>query len=743
MMNRFATLLMGGAVCFSPLSNVSAAESPAHTPNDHAPKDHASETHVKPTHAPVVHEPVKEHHVEANPVHHAPVHQEPLAHDAKKHEPVSGNKSVHTPSKPEPVSADNLQDTQDRLNKLIKAATRKDRGDKKTDGPYKPKVEKYAPRDAHGRCVAEEIFDFHGSTRVSDYAELTTLKHAIVTGPDQVDAHKVRIVTLAHIGLGFGAEAKHFSGYLKGREKRVLDAMAHIVSGKTSAKDIARLDIQSGCYDKAVLWAQFARAQLADSEIQLANTITVEEASLEVEAREAKDHAVDTHALKGHTPKGHGADTHQLNEHMSVHAPRSAKPARNNSAHEGVAAHVVDGVHDEIVRMSVPVELTKQQYKQMAALPKNLGALMMQRFGLDAMERGDVKTAKHFMKMIKKAQKKHEIDQIFDDEGKFFEALYMLETGDKAAFPILNALARRDGRLQVRALQTLATAELKTGHKTYSGYEEDLDGAAHIFSEQPEGQQALAEKIGFFVSTGALNQAIGMTKEKFSPADEHYMDSVVLVSARMQSQFLGHDDTQKLQALNTLLREHVFFDALVDSFPLRSAGVSASLDIGLAELAPRVLSTDQWHRLDIHVLRELAAALPDEMKSDLPAKAFSGPAMEVLEIKTAFQARKPKIAMAALRKIPENKDALKMAANQAWEAGYWGVARDAIDDLSKTDEGAKEHGLKAKKDLASVLSVPSPHLTPAQNSQSIDDLETLQTFLDKDIEIIKEYVNGG
>jgi hypothetical protein len=236
-----------------------------------------------------------------------------------------------------------------------------------------------------------------------------------------------------------------------------------------------------------------------------------------------------------------------------------------------------------------------------------------------------------------------------------------------------------------------------------------------------------------------------MTKEKFLPHEAYYTDSVLRVSERMQVYLTGDDLKQKLYALNTLLREQIFFDALENGFPLRRDGVGASLDLGLSELAPRILPVEQWGRLELHILQDLALALPEDMKRHLPKKAFSGAKYEAQAIQVAFDKRQPKTAMKALRGMGASEEALAVAAHASLKNGYWSLARKTNEDLKAlrgSENGQENTPQSAKAKLVSVLSVPSPFLANAAKTKNIGDYTALQTFLDNDIEIIKDYVNN-
>ncbi|PHR91185.1 MAG: hypothetical protein COA69_11725 [Robiginitomaculum sp.] len=652
-----------------------------------------------------------------------------LAAEEKKAAPAQGAHSEEVKASntkaPDAKGDDGLLETQRRLNALILAAVNQ-KNNVQPDQPdvshaqsgheqtgHKKIMADHPMQNAHGQCVAEEIFEFPESVYVDDFSDLSILKNSIISELDQVDEHKVRLLVLAYLGLGFGEEAQLFSDYLDGPEKTVLNAMGRAVSGLVVAEDLKILAAQGQCYPEAILWSYFARVQFT-------------------EASDA-DADADDDGDNDDVPKSHSADTSEpdTSEHGAETEMGHGTEHGAETKEAGAQSH-----------STASIELSRKQLAQLQDLPYGLAAMMAKRLGISAVEHGSLGAASPLLEFLKDVQKKDEDAGPFDDEGKFFEAIYKLAEGDRHAYPVLKALAKRDGVMQVRALNILGAATFEDGHHAYPGYDEDLDGAAHVFSQHPEGKQALAQKIGFFVSTNNINQAIGMTKEKFAPDDAHYLESVVLVSEHMQVQLLGQDAEQKLQALNTLIREQIFFDVLADGFPLRQAGVSASLDLELAELAPQILPTDQWGRLDMHILRGLAQALPEDMKVHLPAKAFSGSEFEVAEIKSAFQDKRPGEAMAVLRTMPKDEAALKMTASQAWEAGYWGIAREAIADLNDVQSGS-DTGLKIKENLASTLSVPSPHLTPVQASRNIGELKRLQTYLDNDIEIIKEYVNGG
>ncbi len=552
-----------------------------------------------------------------------------------------------------------LSGAQKKLNALIKSAVAHDFEDvdpDKKNEPHDVDVAKKIPFVVESTCVDAEIFSFPRSVHVSDYHALTAIKNAIVTGPDEIDKHKARLLVMAYLGLGFGEEAQDYASYLNGNEERVLNAMGRAVGGLVKDGDVALLSAQAECHVGAALWADFAKIQFDGTE---------------------------------------------------------------------------------------KIHLTKSQNEQIAALPQALAIIMAKRFGIHAVRHGDNNASGKYLLFLEDLQSTDENPIIFDDEAKFFKALYLREESEAHSTFILSALAQKDGMFQVRALQVLAKKQIDGGVAPYADFEEDLNGAVHVFSQHPEGKQALAQKIEFFVATDKLDQAIGMTKEKFLPSDILYTNSVVRVSERMQVYLTGDNVRRKLYALNTLLREQIFFDALADGFPLRRDGISASLDLELSELAPRILPVEQWGRLDLHVLRQLAVDLPENLKSKLPARAFSGANFEAEKVQSAFEKNQPKQAMDILRGMPDNEKALQIAAHQTWKNGQWSLAKQTIDDVNaqhSKDGKTIDASQKLKARLAAALSVPSPHLIASNRAKNARDFQALQTFLDNDIETIKEYV---
>ena len=575
---------------------------------------------------------------------------------------LSAATSFANPEKKPHVTAPkkDLSDAQKKLNALIKSAVShnfEDVDPDKKNEPHGVDLGKKIPPVVEMACVDEEIFSFPLSVHVPDYRALTALKNAIVTGPDEIDKHKVRLLIVAYLGLGFGDEAQDYASYLNGNEERVLNAMGRAVGGLVKDGDVALLSAQTECHIGAALWADFAKIQFGGTE--------------------------------------------------NIH-------------------------------------LSKMQNEQLMALPQALAVIMTKRFGIHAVRHGDNNTSGKYLLFLENLQSSDEHPIVFDDEAKFFKALYLRKENEAHSTYILSALAQKDGMFQVHALQVLAKKQIEGGAAPYADFEEDLNGAAHVFSQHPEGKQALAQKIEFFVATDKLDQAIGMTKEKFLPSDILYTNSVLRVSERMRVYLTGDSEKRKLYALNTLLREQIFFDALADGFPLRRDGISASLDLELSELAPRILPVEQWGRLDLHVLRQLAVDLPENLKSKLPGKAFSGTDFEAREVQIAFEKNQPKQAMDILRGIPDNEKALQIAAHQTWKNGQWALAKQTIDDTNaqqNKDGKTIDASQKLKARLAAALSVPSPHLIASNRAKNAGDFQALQTFLDHDIETIKEYVN--
>lgn len=625
--------------------------------------------------------------------------------------------------KPVPQSDDSLLEAQRKLEAIIKAAIGHPSIRKTTDeksaakGGGKNIIDPNAK--LHAYCVDQDNFTIPVEIRVEDYSALTSLKNSIVVGPDKVDIKQVRALVLNYIGLGFGDEAQDFSTYLGGYNRRVLSSMGRAVSGLVLERDVKTLGKQAECWPEAKLWVEFTKVQLVKGFDDIGTP--------KQSAPEA-----------GHgTSHGHDEDPH------------------TSEGQEKPVSEAESGIFYP----------SKKDIQQMDALPKTLAGLMAKRFGLHAIRHGNLDSAGKMMDFLNGEHKRKGVAHVFDQEADFLQANWFLSQNNPRAVTILTRLSQRDGPFQVPSLKLLSNLKIEKGQALYSGFEQDLEGAAHIFEHHPEGKEVLAQKINLFVANDHLDQAIGMTKEKFEPDDYYYGTSALRISERLQIHLKGDQEERKLHALNTLIREQIFFDALVDGFPLKSAGIGASLDLGLAELAPKILPTQQWSKLDLHILQEMAIALPDDLKTHLPQKAFDTDEIRAQKIASELLSGDPKSAMRELRKDPTNKVLVQAAADHSFQKGYWSMARDNIKSLQKAvpssnnDNEAGEpdtktdlssdfsvpisspKALQVKGDLAAALSVPSPHLTAKTGAQTIGDLTVLQTFLDGDLEMMKGYIN--
>lgn len=560
-----------------------------------------------------------------------------------------------------PVTPDvesSLAKTQSRLDALIKAAAEHDlvsvkgQSSKKSAGNG-AKFLTNAGDSVKGykNCASSSIFSFPEGTNVTDYDELVKLRNAIVTGPDEFDLEVTKKLVISYIGLGFGEEALLFAGYLKGKERDTLIAMARVVDGLALDKDVKLLAAENKCFqgenDAVALWARFADMQ--------------------------------------------------DNTKASFH------------------------------------ELTLSERKVIKSFPVFLAAAMRERFGVSAVKHGELTEAKALLRALKKA---NGTERPFGDEAVLFKALYKHAKYEAGGVQMLEQLAQKEGLVQARALKHLS--EVQPKGVTYDGYEQDLNALIHIYEGRSEARQALAQKVALHAVSGGVAEALSFIKADMNPKGAHFQTSIALLGEQMQTQLLGKNDKLRLKALSVLIGDLELFNALPDSFILKQAGVSASLKLGLADLTPHLLSKSEWAELDAELLNSLALALPKNMRAKLPARAFKNEDFRVSEIKVAFNSNRPKRAMEVLRKFPNKTDALQATADHAWKGGYWGLARNAINDLAVEGEAPS---VKAR--LAASLSVPSPLLNASKRSRGIGELKALQSFIDEDIAIIKGYVNGG
>ena len=376
-------------------------------------------------------------------------------------------------------------------------------------------------------------------------------------------------------------------------------------------------------------------------------------------------------------------------------------------------------------------ELTIAQLKTIKAMPKNVTRVMRERFGVAAVQHGSLDEAKYLIRDLK-TKKSGPIG----DETLMLESMHMLAENKAGSRKILEKLAQKEGPVQAKASKLLS--ETKKGGADYQGYEEDLDALIQVYGDKPEGKQALAQKIKLYSENGKFSQAVSLTKNSLDPEGIHYQKSLSLLGKQLKAALLEGSDQQKLSALNTLVAEIKLFNHMRGNISLKQAGVNASIDLGIADLSAHILSKNEWGKLSGDTVKVLALALPSKLKPMLPAATFRGEGFDVINIKAAFKKRQPKQAMAILGRHPKNEEALQMTAHQAWQGGYWGLARNAMDDLNAQGKETSVRG-----NLATALSVPSPLMTVTKRKRSIAELKALQAFLDSDLEIIKGYVNGG
>ena len=247
-----------------------------------------------------------------------------------------------------------------------------------------------------------------------------------------------------------------------------------------------------------------------------------------------------------------------------------------------------------------------------------MAKVMRERFGVAAVGHGSLDEAKYLIKDLKKKNKSGPIG----DETLMLESMHMLAENKTGSSQILEKLAQKEGPVQARASKLLS--ETKKGGADYQGYEEDLEALIQVYGDKPEGRQALAQKIELYSKNGKLSEAVALTKKSLDPKGAHYQESLSLLGKQLQAALLEGSDQQKLSALNTLAAEIELFNHSRGNLSLKQAGVNASIDLGMADLAAHLLSKNDWAKLDGDTAKVLALALPSQLTSRLPAAAFKG-----------------------------------------------------------------------------------------------------------------------
>lgn len=408
-------------------------------------------------------------------------------------------------------------------------------------------------------------------------------------------------------------------------------------------------------------------------------------------------------------------------------------------------------------------EEIRQLQKRLSVLPRELRNIFGQRLGLKALKVDDIKTAKALYKtLIKQAPEHPETHKkLMSTDLKFFEAMLSVKNKDeqqkKLGVRKLKAFATKDNPYQVEALQALsnylaANNDQQGGNGAYSGYEQDLDAAAQTYSQDEKGKQALAQKINFLAQNHELYPAIALAKESFERESHLFDDSVVAISRYVYSDLNNSNANIKLKALDILTREAAFFSGLEDTEDLRHAGVTACAKLELPKLAAKIMPMNTWQELDTETLTLLALSFGQDLRKQEIASAFPKQVLmqdefKAMKIEQAFAGKEPGVAMKILSSSPKNDIVQNAFITHAWSAGYWslvdkGVRAEIQNNKLQPNTSVQQILTVPAQNLAATLSTNAPVLPATSNYYGINELTSLQQYLENDLGVFKKYLSS-
>ncbi len=583
---------------------------------------------------------------------------------------------------------DSLQQTEARLNALIKAAARQELVNLNT--PKKPAqaliqkpVQVIAPPKT---CKLEDMLLFPDKSKIGDYSKLQILKAGLFMSPDtrvedpinperigldqiapeRIDVGKAKTLTSAYLGLGFGQEALNIADLLKQQDKLTAGIMARALIGTASKDDVVAMQAKVKCNPQAQIWLYLITEKytaLSDTQIQ--------------------EYIVQTNQIPDALRK-------KLVQTLGIKAAQNGDLKTANALYQALVNE--DGDLEAENRVTRSVDL------------------------------------------------------------QFFAALLAINSEDakikSGGIKKIKIFAKSEGYYQAFALQALALHSplRKTVEETYyPGYIQDLDASAQIYSAHAIGKQAQAQQIDILAQNQNYLAAIGLAKTSVAPDSTYFVETKNTISAHVTSDLLGADERSQISALEIILSEGRLFATLENLVSLQQAGIHASAKLGLPELAKEIMPQGQWKSLDAQTLELLAASFEtnhagQDITALFPKTVFAQPKFKAKQIKKAFRTKNPAKARAVLRTSPNNEALQNAYINYAWQNGYWSLAANGYRDISREQPATKNQLAPVKPRLAATLSMVSPLLLRSGRPYEIQDLAALQSHLNTEIGLFKSYL---
>ena len=328
----------------------------------------------------------------------------------------------------------------------------------------------------------------------------------------------------------------------------------------------------------------------------------------------------------------------------------------------------------------------RQSGDAVKTLPKRLQALIATRIARKMVEAGDWEQAQRFFDFAA------DVSEVFSPDLTFVQAQLQAHEGDGVSSrETLLSIAGKDNEASKDALVALAE-QYANGEEPHEGFYDDIGAVATTTRGSETSSKAQFLEAVAWANEGELEAAILMLRS-LAKRDETYAQKALEKSRDLIANSLRHNkQNKKISAVSAYLRHRSFVDAPDDDAAFRKTVAVTAMEIGLPNVAFKVLHHNPYQGNADYSLQKAQAAL----KADVPDRTLSTasayadqPAFAELLVKANLQLERNYAALAAATALPESDKKAVLMAQAAWRAGDWQSANRAFAALNPVLIGEK------------------------------------------------------
>ena len=319
-------------------------------------------------------------------------------------------------------------------------------------------------------------------------------------------------------------------------------------------------------------------------------------------------------------------------------------------------------------------------------LPKRLQALIATRIARKMVEAGAWDQAQRFFDFAA------DISEVFSPDLTFVQAQLQAHEGDgDGSRDTLLSIAGKDNEASKDALVALAE-QYANGERPHEGFYDDIGAVATTTRGSETSLKAQFLEAVAWANEGELEAAILMLRSLAKKDESYAQKSLEKARELIAYSLRNNKEDEKIIGLSAYLRHRSFVDKPDEDASFRKRVAVTAMDLGLPNVAFKVLHNNPYQGNKDYSLQKAQAAL----KADVPDRTLSAaaayadlPEFAELLVKANLQLERNYAALAAATALPQSDKKALLMAQAAWRAGDWQSANRAFAALNPVLIGEK------------------------------------------------------